>query len=309
MESSDDDETTKYTAALSPSRDETSCGTIAETSATAFTLPTLAKMPSPVRREESATNKEEEAVSRQGAHRGEFSPARRLSPATAVSVRQTANVPPPSLYIKPDPDVLDEAVRPPAQEGASSVQVTVENITISNSNNSNGVIDIADLAGTVVNEEKQRHTANTDQRRAVAARTGSIQVRRDIVDVGNSNKNSVSVTAVGERGLDLTWPVAAADSLIDRSILSDGRIKDHTEKAMTCFTQTVLHYAGGSPEDRHIIFQTGTSSFNQQRAQNGAVRDGGDHSPGGRRGQSPSCSGNETLQMGPSRLPPPPLIR
>ena len=216
-------------------------------------------------------------------------------PASTVLVRPEAASPLLST-VKPDPDALPtnlteenrkDTTTPslPRQKQESEQEQEEEK-------ENNSSIDIADLADTVVNEEMTRYY-NTQQQQRIC-RTGSIQVRRDIVqNAGNRSNSGGASLDSNERGLDLSWsntrtPIGSPSSPDNRPAATD--VKDQ-QRAM--IGRAILHYPGGPPEGRHLFYPATNQSLNQFNG-GGSLRGG----------LSPSDAGAAA-----HLLAPPPLIR
>ena len=238
------------------------------------------------------------------------------NPVVAVAAVSPPAVKEPLVGIKPDPDHhLAEILKcqeerkvtpppPPPPRRIESVSVHTAAVFAPVAAHDIGDIDIADLAVSVVREERNsRHNHQGRQGSPAAPRTtGTIQVRRDILDVvggGHSILGPLSAPVAAA-----AWS-AAGSSSGSSSPESVGRLtaRDAMEGGRPL---AVLHYPGGPPEGRYLCFPTAANnqSFNQAR-NSGSPRGGGGLSPSGGSG-----GGRESMLNGggsASRHQPPPL--
>jgi hypothetical protein len=244
----------------------------------------------------------------QRTHReGERSPSQG---STLSNNPPTGTVPPPLCTIKPDPEDSPVAAASGKRTPLSAAREDAENGGEEEDSFCNGeAINIADLVDTVISEEMQ---LAKDRCR----RQPLIQVRSDIIDVGNNSSNSSSsafsvVASAADRGLDLTWPAAAASRT--QSASSSLSSSPHSQLDGERQQQAaILRYPGGPPEGRHLYLPAAAAanqSFNLQigvattTAHNGSPR----HING-----SQSPSGLDSMLNGGLRSSgriPPPLIR
>jgi hypothetical protein len=252
----------------------------------------------------------------QRTHReGERSPSHGSSTLANGPPAVTGTVPPPlCTIIKPDPEdspvatasgkrTLTPPPLPASREDAGNSGEEEDSFC-------NGeAINIADLVDTVISEEMQ---LAKDRCR----RQPLIQVRTDIVDVGgamrgnnscSSSSSAFSVVAsAADRGLDLTWPAAAASrtqSASSSSSSPDSQLNGEKQQQAAI----LLRYPGGPPEGRHLYLPAAANqSFNRQIgvATNGSPRHiNGSQSPSG-----VDSMLNGGLGSSGGRIPPP-LIR
>jgi hypothetical protein len=243
----------------------------------------------------------------QRTHReGERSPSQG---STLSNNPPTGTVPPPLCTIKPDPEDSPVAAASGKRTPLSAAREDAENGEEEDSYCNGEAINIADLVDTVISEEMQ---LAKDRCR----RQPLIQVRTDIVDVGgamrgnnscSSSSSAFSVVAsAADRGLDLTWPAAAASrtqSASSSSSSPDSQLNGEKQQQAAI----LLRYPGGPPEGRHLYLPAAANqSFNRQIgvATNGSPRHiNGSQSPSG-----VDSMLNGGLGSSGGRIPPP-LIR
>ncbi len=246
----------------------------------------------------------------QRTHReGERSPSQG---STLSNNPPTGTAPPPLCTIKPDPEDSPVAAASGKRTPLSAAREDAENGEEEDSYCNGEAINIADLVDTVISEEMQLAKGR-------CRRQPLIQVRTDIVDVGAMRGNSCSsssssssafsvVASAADRGLDLTWPTAAASRTQSSSSSSSSPDSQLSNGERQQQQAAILRYPGGPPEGRHLYLPAAAAnqSFNRQIdvATTGSPR----HINGG----SQSPSGVDSMLnggLGASGRIPPPLIR